>query len=100
MSTAEQIAALKANREELKAPLRARYHAITAEIDALRAPERALQAQRDQAIDNLTAAEDRALVGEIKAAKEQAIAGGVQALEAERREILKALRDDDGKVRL
>lgn len=100
MSTDEQIAALEANREALKGPLRARYHEVAAQIEALNAPVRALQADRDNNIDTLTNAQDRTLCDQITAARAAAEAGGLVALEEEKKKILRALKDDDGKVRL
>lgn len=96
----EQIAALESNREQLKGPLRQRYAEVHDRICVLRAPEQALQAQRDRLVDTLTQADDRVLCGEIKAARRQAEAAGVLDLEAEQKKILRALTDVDGKARL
>lgn len=94
-STQDQIAALKAHGEALKEPLRRRYW----ELEAVRKPHvdalQALQSQRDANIDRLTLAEDRDLCGRIKAARE-----ALSETAAERKDILRALRDDDGKIRL
>lgn len=94
--TKAQIAALKASQDGLKEPLRKRYW----EIEAIRKPAldevQALQAQRDANIDNLTPAQDRALIAQIKAARDK-VDG---ELELERKEILRALRGEDGKLRL
>ena len=88
MSTSEQIAALQAQ-------LRKRYW----EIEAARAPHvsavTALQAERDAKIDTISRAEARAYAARIKAAR-----APLADLERERHEILGALRDGDGKIRL
>jgi hypothetical protein len=100
-STDEQIAALKANAEALKAPLRDKYNnELKGQIEALRKPERDLQAQRDAQIDNLTQAQDRVLCQKIKDARTAAEDAGVLELEAEAKKILAALKDEDGKIRL
>ena len=94
-STSEQIAALKAHGEALKEPLRRRYW----ELEAIRKPHldalHALQAQRDASIDDLTPYQNRELVRKIKEARER-----LAETAAERKEILRALRDEDGKTRL
>jgi len=94
--TSAQIAALKAHGDTLKVPLRKRYW----EIEALRKPKldkiAALQAERDANIDNLTPVQDRAIIAEIKHIRAQIDPD----IEDERREILRALLDDDGKTRL
>jgi len=100
MSTDDQIKALEANREQLKAPLRERFREIETQISYLRAEERTLQAERDASIDNLTRAQLRDYATRIKAARAHAEANGALGLEEERKKILRALRDDDGKVRL
>ncbi|WP_296203595.1 hypothetical protein [uncultured Hyphomicrobium sp.] len=99
-TTDEQIAALEANREALKSPLRERYAVVAAEIATLRAPERSLQAQRDSTVDELTPAADRALCLQILAARAAAERAGVLELEAEAKKILRSLKDEDGKIRL
>ena len=95
MSTSDTIAALKANAEALKAPLRARYW----ELEALRQPhvERLakLQADRDARVDDLTAREDREICAAIRVERE-----ALDATSIERGQILRALKDDDGKTRL
>lgn len=96
----DQIAALEQNREALKQPLRLRFAEVDAQIKALRKPEQDLQAERDRVIDTLTVAEDRALCAEIKAKRTEAEAAGVLDLEEQRKKILRALKDDDGKIRL
>lgn len=94
--TKAQIAALKAHAENLKEPLRKRYW----EIEAARKPKldalQALQAERDANIDDLTQAQLRDYDARIKAAR----AGIDGPLEEERKDILRALRDEDGKTRL
>lgn len=94
--TKSLIDQLNASKEALKEPLRKRYW----EIEAIRKPALdamlALQAERDANIDNLTPAQDRELIAKIKASR----AAFDGALEAERKQILAALKDDDGKLRL
>lgn len=95
MSTQDQIAAMKQQQEAMKDPLRKRYW----EIEAIRKPHvealEALQAERDASIDDLTPFQNRELVRKIKTAREK-----LGETSAERKEILRALRDDDGKTRL
>ncbi len=94
--TKSLIEQLKASQQGMKEPLRKRYWEIEAHLQPKRDAVLALQANRDANIDNLTPAQDRALIAQIKAARVE-VDG---ELEAERKEILRALRDDDGKVRL
>lgn len=94
--TKSLIEQIKASQEGAKGLLRKRYWEIEAQLQPKRDAVLALQASRDANIDNLTPAQDRALIAQIKAARED-VDG---ELEAERKEILRALRDDDGKVRL
>lgn len=95
MGTADQIAALKANAEALKEPLRQRYWQIEAERQPLVDQVAALKTERDARIDDLTNAQQRAYHDQI-----MALQARLEDTRAERSSILKALRDDDGKTRL
>lgn len=98
-TTQRQIAALKEHGEALKAPLRVRYCEIVRELFVLNQPMRSLQAERDRIGDNATVSQQRQMNDEIIRLRDLNLANGGAALEAEKHDILKALKDDDGITR-
>jgi hypothetical protein len=96
--TQRTIAALKEHTEGMKQPLRERYVEIVRQLFVLNQPMRELQAKRDKLGDNVTVAEQRGINDEIIRLRDHTIANGGGELEREKHDILKALKDEDGKI--
>lgn len=97
-ATQRTIAALKEQQEGMKQPLRERYVEIVRQLYVLNKPMLELQAKRDKLGDNVTVAEQRSMNDEIIRLRDLGLANGGGELEREKHDILKALKDDDGKI--
>jgi hypothetical protein len=98
--TQRNIAALKENASALKEPLRKRYWELELAIYNHEAPLRALKDQRDELGGSVTLDQDREFDLRIAKLRDELSTSGLSAMVAERKDILRALLDDDGKSRL